>query len=133
MPRRERLYAFCVSAIPSPPSAAFSPDGRRIATSADEVTKIWEATAGAPPLQVLNDTNLVESVASSPDGARVVTTHFDGTAFNWGAASLRCQALIDRARQVLPRHSPWNYAHYAQRKNVLAPVSMWRSPLSYAP
>ncbi len=93
-------------------SVAFSPDGRRIATgSYDETAKVWDAASGKemltlhghsdrvrrvsfsldmygyPVTGLAQDSNLVHSVAFSPDGQRVVTGSQDGRVKVWDAAS----------------------------------------------
>ena len=107
-------------------SVAFSPDGRRIATgSYDETAKVWDAASGKemltlhghsdrvrrvsfsldmygyPVTGLAQDSNLVHSVAFSPDGQRVVTGSQDGRVKVWDAASgkklLRSQGTAMRS------------------------------------
>ena len=46
---------------------------------------------------------IVNHVAFSPDGKRVVTASSDGTARLWNILTAEGQALIDHARQIVPR------------------------------
>ena len=71
-------------------SAAFSPDGRRIATaSIDQSAKLWDAETGACLLTLSGHSDLVMSVSFSPDGKRILTGSRDQTAKLWDAASGR--------------------------------------------
>jgi hypothetical protein len=63
-----------VKAPEAAPSAAFSPDGKRVVSSShDGTVKVWNATPAAP------------SAAFSPDGKRVVSSSHDGTVKVWNA------------------------------------------------
>jgi eukaryotic-like serine/threonine-protein kinase len=65
-------------------AAAFSPDGRRIATvSADKTARLWDAATGAALAVLAGHTDLVYGVAWSPDGTRLVTSSHDRTARVW--------------------------------------------------
>jgi WD40 repeat protein len=71
-------------------SAVFSPDGRRIATAADDGTaRIWDARFGEPLLSVAGHAGRLHSVAFSPDGQQLVTGSYDATAQVWDAATGR--------------------------------------------
>jgi WD40 repeat protein len=62
-------------------SAAWSPDGQRLATaSADYTAKIWDAGTGKELLTLTGDGGPVFSVAWSPDGKRLATASADHTA-----------------------------------------------------
>ena len=64
---------------------AFTPDGRRIATSGlDRTVRIWEAETGQEVFTLRGHTNGVISVAFSADG-RLATGSTDGTARIWDA------------------------------------------------
>jgi WD40 repeat protein/serine/threonine protein kinase len=76
-------------------SVAFSPDGTRIVTgSFDKTAKVWDALTGTPQLELkaytrdgsgLSEPNMVQSVAFSPDGTRIVTGSGDKKARVWDA------------------------------------------------
>ncbi len=59
---------------------AFSPDGRRLATSSeDQTVRLWDADSGQEVLTLRGHTDIVTSVAFSPDGNRLVSAGADGT------------------------------------------------------
>jgi WD40 repeat protein len=64
-------------------SVAISPDGRLIATAAEDVV-LWDA-ATRTKLARLEHTAIVWSVAFSPDGRWLVSTHGDGSILVWDA------------------------------------------------
>src|SRR5262245_5780200 len=67
-------------------AAAFSPDGRRLATGDREATvRIREAATGKELLALRGHTRPVEAVAFSPDGARLVSASWDEVRV-WDAA-----------------------------------------------
>ncbi|TMQ11442.1 MAG: hypothetical protein E6J90_34670, partial [Deltaproteobacteria bacterium] len=62
-------------------SAAFSPDGTRVATaSRDETARVWDAATGKPVTSPLVHQGAVTSAAFSSDGTRVVTASEDKAA-----------------------------------------------------
>ena len=78
-------------------SVSFSPDGQRIASATDEwlgsagvfkhhkTVKVWDAATGQETLTLEGHTDLIHSVAFSPDGQRIVSCGSDNTLKVWGA------------------------------------------------
>ncbi|AUX42478.1 uncharacterized protein SOCE26_039110 [Sorangium cellulosum] len=76
-------------------AAAFSPDGRRVATACfDGATRVWSADGRGEPLVLLGHSDVVWTVAFSPDGCRIVTGGRDGVAFVWQIAGAEAPKLI---------------------------------------
>ena len=66
-------------------AVAWSPDGKRIATGADDGVRVWDAVTGEKLLS-LEHGSQVESVAWSPDGSRIATGSF-GDVRVWDAVT----------------------------------------------
>jgi hypothetical protein len=67
-------------------SAAFSPDGSRVVTAADDNTaRLWDAMTATALATLSGHNDTVTSAAFSPDGSRVVTASYDKTARLWDA------------------------------------------------
>jgi WD40 repeat protein len=66
-------------------SVAFSPDGKRIASSSgDGTVRVWDADSGQPVGQPMTGhTDAVFSVAFSPDGTRIASGGNDNTVRLW--------------------------------------------------
>jgi WD40 repeat protein len=62
--------------------AAFSPDGKRIASgsSFDPYVRVWDAASGKELRKYQGHTAGVNSVAFFPDGKRIASASADGTA-----------------------------------------------------
>ncbi|HEX7841261.1 MAG TPA: WD40 repeat domain-containing protein, partial [Kofleriaceae bacterium] len=65
-------------------SAAFSPDGRRIASASSDV-RVWSADGRGEPLILHGHGDRIRSVAFSPDGKRIASASDDRTVRVWNA------------------------------------------------
>jgi WD40 repeat protein len=79
---------------------AFSSDGTRLVTAAEDGARVWDAKDGRQLARLLSPTPGVFTAAFSPDGERVVTAHLDHAARIW---SVRDAKLL----HVLSGHSEW--------------------------
>jgi hypothetical protein len=69
-------------------SVAWSPDGRRLASGAnDQTVRVWDATSGTELACLQGHTDFVTSVAWSPDGRRLASGAEDQTVRVWDATS----------------------------------------------
>ena len=65
-------------------SAAFSPDGKYIATASnDKTVRLWSVKTGQEIRQFIGHTASVWSVAFAPNGTTIATASADGTARLW--------------------------------------------------
>ncbi len=79
--------------------AAFSPDGKHIATvCADRAVRVWNADGTGEPLVFRGHEGPINSVAFSPDGERIVTASDDRTARVWSTEGYGRAARPPRSR-----------------------------------
>jgi WD40 repeat protein len=89
----------------APPSAAWSPDGTRIALiRADGIARVWDAATGQERFAL---DGLMTSVAWSPDGRSILTGGEDGTARIWDAAGGQERAVL-RGHTGLVTRAVWS-------------------------
>lgn len=85
-------------------SAAFSPDGKRIATADfNSSAKVWDAANGTLLFELRGHGQRVSTVQFSEDGRQILTACWDGSARIWEAqtgrplATLPAQKMLDHA------------------------------------
>ena len=84
--------------------AAFSPDGRRLATAGGgKCARVWDMETRRRVGEALGHGSAVGHVAFSPDGRRVVTASHDGTARVWNAETGRPLAAPLKHHDVVYR------------------------------
>ncbi|KLU83127.1 hypothetical protein MAPG_02192 [Magnaporthiopsis poae ATCC 64411] len=79
---------------------AFSPDGKRVASTADGAVRIWDAVTGLCLQAFKCRRESICSLAFSPDGKLVTSTFHSSTVQVWNAATGQCL-------QTLQGHGGW--------------------------
>jgi WD40 repeat protein len=76
--------------------ARFSPDGKTVATGADDgVVRTWDARSGAALRTMTGHTGIIADVAWDSAGARIVSAGRDGTARVWSAETGEVVRVLD--------------------------------------
>jgi WD40 repeat protein len=99
-------------------SVCFSPQGKRLVSTADEEARLWDTDTGKPLQKWAHGGFLVRAAVFTPDGKEIVTAGWDGSARLWDAqtgalrARFRDQGGLDGALLQMDAHTLalWGYA-----------------------
>ena len=80
-------------------SVAFSPDGNKLASSSDDLVRVWSASSGQVLAKMVGHDLWVYAIAFAPDGSKVVSGGADRTVRVWSALT---------GQQLAEMHDPSN-------------------------
>ena len=110
--------------------AAFSPDGRRLATASfDRTVKLWDTATGQAVFTLRGHTAGLLCLTFSPDGNRIVSGAIDHTARVWDATPLPTQVLLEHdaryQRKLTALAELKDATDDVQRAEILARSGQW--------
>ncbi len=88
--------------------AAFSPDGRTVATGQNETVNLWETASGKKRGQFNGHRGVVSSVAFAPDGKTLASGSRDGTVLIWDLLSPGKKATESPTSNSQELETLWN-------------------------
>jgi WD40 repeat protein len=92
---------------------SFSPDGRRLITTSEHETRLWESRTGEELIVLRHDApEEINSAHFGPDGMRIITASNNGTAKVWEVFQ-SVRELVETACGRIPRQlTPEEEANY---------------------
>jgi WD40 repeat protein len=100
----------------APCDITFSPDGRRVATNTRAAVQVWDAASGLEMLalrgapRAAGDPGFNPKVVFSPDGRRLLASHWDDTLSLHDATPVTAAGQPDRGRAAAGRGDVWHAA-----------------------
>src|SRR5439155_304907 len=82
-----------ILSLRGPASAAYSPDGRRLASASIKVVTLWDADSGQEILTFRSPGSAIYGITFSPDGRKLATCAEDGTVVVWDTAPVEDHGL----------------------------------------